>query len=159
MTTDQTYEELSREDLLRILRERDVEEQGALRLHYKGETPPWQIVRRVRPRCQKIEPKLSEGSEAEQASNLLVEGDNLQSMVSLYKYRGQVDLVLTDPPYNTGNDFRYNDKWDVDPNDTDMGCAVQRRRFLVGASPTRRTAPAGSNRGRHGGDEVSEAPG
>ena len=121
MTTDRTYEDLSREDLLRILRERDTEEQGALRLHYKGETPPWQIVRRVRPRCQKIEPKLSAGSEADQASNLLVEGDNLQAMVSLYKYRGQVDLVLTDPPYNTGNDFRYNDKWDVDPNDTDMG--------------------------------------
>jgi hypothetical protein len=40
-----------------------------------------------------------------------------------------------------------------------MGCAVQRRRFLVGAKSTRRTAPAGSNRGRHGGDEVSEAPG
>lgn len=116
-----TYDDLSREDLLRVLKERDAEEQGALRLHYGGETPPWQIVRRVRPRCQKIEPKLSCGSEVDQAGNVLIEGDNLQSMVSLYKYRGQVDLVLTDPPYNTGNDFRYNDKWDVDPNDTDMG--------------------------------------
>lgn len=124
MTTAPTYDDLSREDLLRILTERDAEEQGALRLHYGGETPPWQIVRRVRPRCQKIEPRLSCGSESEQAANLLIEGDNLQSMVSLYKYRGQVDLVLTDPPYNTGNDFRYNDKWDVDPNDTDLGKLV-----------------------------------
>jgi len=31
--------------------------------------------------------------------------------------------------------------------------------FPVGARPTRRFAPAGSNRGRHGGDEMSEAPG
>jgi hypothetical protein len=31
--------------------------------------------------------------------------------------------------------------------------------FPVGASPARRFAPAGSNRGRHGGDEVSEARG
>ena len=121
MTNEASYDELSREDLLRVLRERDLEEQGALRLHYRGETPPWQIVRKVRPRCQKIEPKLSCGTEAEQAANLLIEGDNLQSMVSLYKYRGQIDLILTDPPYNTGNDFRYNDKWDIDPNDTDMG--------------------------------------
>ena len=37
------------------------------------------------------------------------------------------------------------------------GCAVTRRRFPVGASPTRRFAPAGSNRSRHGGDEMSEA--
>ena len=36
-------------------------------------------------------------------------------------------------------------------------CAVTRRRFPVGASPTRRFAPAGSNRSRHGGDEMSEA--
>jgi adenine-specific DNA-methyltransferase len=124
MTTTLNYESLSRDDLMRILMERDAEEQGALRLHYYGQTPPWQIVRRVRPRCQKIEPTLSFGSEAEQASNLVIEGDNLQTMVSLYKYRGQVDLILTDPPYNTGNDFRYNDKWDVDPNDTDLGRLV-----------------------------------
>lgn len=118
------YDSFSREDLLRLLRERDREEQGALRLHYHGETPPWQIVRQVRPRCQKIEPRLSWGDEADQAENLLIEGDNLQAMVSLYKYRGQVDLIVTDPPYNTGNDFRYNDKWDVDPNDTDLGRLV-----------------------------------
>jgi hypothetical protein len=35
--------------------------------------------------------------------------------------------------------------------------AVQRRRFPVGASPTRQTAPAGSNRSSHGGNEVAEA--
>ncbi len=26
-----------------------------------------------------------------------------------------------EPPYNTGGDFRYNDKWDKDPNDPDLG--------------------------------------
>ena len=36
-------------------------------------------------------------------------------------------------------------------------CAVTRRRFPVGARPTRRFAPAGSNRSRHGGDEMFEA--
>jgi hypothetical protein len=36
-------------------------------------------------------------------------------------------------------------------------CAVTRRRFPVGARPTRRFAPAGSNRSRHGGDDMSEA--
>jgi hypothetical protein len=36
-------------------------------------------------------------------------------------------------------------------------CAVTRRRFPVGARPTRGFAPAGSNRSRHGGDEMSEA--
>src|ERR1700726_1438701 len=40
---------------------------------------------------------------------------------------------------------------------TSMGVRRERRRFPVGARPTRRFAPAGSNRSRHGGDEMSEA--
>jgi len=55
---------------------------------------------------------------------MLIEGENLQAMVTLYKYRGQVDLIVTDPPYNTGQYFRYNDKWDSDPNDPELGTIV-----------------------------------
>src|SRR4029077_5923578 len=36
-------------------------------------------------------------------------------------------------------------------------CAVTRRRFSSGCKPQPATAPAGSDRSRHGGDEVSEA--
>lgn len=118
------YETASREELLQLLREREAEEAGGLRLRYAGQTPPWRIVRRVQPRRQKIETKLSFGPEQDQACNMIVEGENLQAMVSLYKYRGQVDLILADPPYNTGEDFRYNDKWDEDPNDPDLGNLV-----------------------------------
>jgi len=39
------------------------------------------------------------------------------------------------------------------------GCAVERRRFPVGESPTRRDAPAGSNRSNCGGNETVEASG
>lgn len=45
-------------------------------------------------------------------------------MVTLYKYRGQIDLIVADPPYNTGQYFRYNDRWDEDPNDPDLGMIV-----------------------------------
>jgi adenine-specific DNA-methyltransferase len=45
-------------------------------------------------------------------------------MVTLYQYRNQVDLIVTDPPYNTGQHFRYNDRWDTDPNDPDLGTLV-----------------------------------
>src|ERR1700730_18436693 len=39
----------------------------------------------------------------------------------------------------------------------ESACAVTRRRFPVGARPTRRFAPAGSNRSSHGGNEMAEA--
>jgi adenine-specific DNA-methyltransferase len=120
---ERTYDSFSREELIRLLRDRDQDEAGGLRLQYVGQTPPWRIVRRVQPRVQRISEKLCCGPEADR-TNIILEGENLQGMVSLYKYRGQVDLILTDPPYNTGGDFRYNDRWDKDPNDPDLGAIV-----------------------------------
>lgn len=118
------YEDLTREELVRILRDRDAEAANGIRLAYDGQRPPWHIVRNVKPRRQCIVADLCIGREDDQAKNLIIEGENLQAMVSLYKYRGQVDLLLADPPYNTGQDFRYNDKWDKDPNDPDLGPIV-----------------------------------
>lgn len=43
--------------------------------------------------------------------NLLIEGDNYHSLRSiLYTHKGEVDAIYIDPPYNTGNEFIYNDK-------------------------------------------------
>ena len=39
------------------------------------------------------------------ATNTFVEGDNLEVLRALEP--GSVDLICTDPPYNTGNDFAY----------------------------------------------------
>lgn len=48
----------------------------------------------------------------------MIEGDNLQVMVSLRsQFRGAFDIAYLDPPYNTGkNDFRYSDRRFRDPN-------------------------------------------
>ena len=44
------------------------------------------------------------------AKNVFIEGDNLEVLKLLQKaYNDQVDLIYIDPPYNTGNDFVYND--------------------------------------------------
>ncbi|QHB71786.1 site-specific DNA-methyltransferase [Stenotrophomonas sp. 364] len=122
------YEELSRAALIKLLQDHDAErlESGkdGIVLNYTGRTAPWQIARQVKPRMCEINKRASVGDAAEEAVNELWDGENLAAMVTLYKYRGQVDLVLTDPPYNTGEDFRYNDKWDKDPNDPDMGDLV-----------------------------------
>lgn len=42
--------------------------------------------------------------------NLFIEGDNLDALKLLQEtYLGQVKLIYIDPPYNTGNDFIYED--------------------------------------------------
>ncbi len=93
-------------------------------MSYTGRTAPWQIIRQVKPKLTKINQRASVGDAQAQTQNIIMDGENLSAMVTLYKYRGQVDLILTDPPYNTGEDFRYNDKWDKDPNDPDLGEVV-----------------------------------
>ena len=119
------YDELPRSALIRLLQEHDeaLREAGrdGIVMNYSGRTAPWQITRLVKPKLSAISKKLSWGDEAAQCENEIWDGENLSAMISLYRHRGKVDLVLTDPPYNTGSDFRYNDKWDQDPNDPNLG--------------------------------------
>jgi len=109
---------LSKDELIEMLLARA---DAGVNLSFLGKAITRRMARRVRPRVQRTIAKYSVGSEMEQSSNVLVEGDNLHALVTLYRERGQIDLILTDPPYNTGNDFRYNDRWDQDPNDDGIG--------------------------------------
>lgn len=122
------YEQLPRAALIRLLQEHDSALADAgkdgIVMSYTGRAAPWHIIRQVKPKLSRILKKHSVGDEQTQPMNEIWDGENLSAMVTLYKYRGQVDLVLTDPPYNTGEDFRYNDKWDKDPNDPDLGDLV-----------------------------------
>ncbi len=44
--------------------------------------------------------------------NLYIEGDNLEVLKQLQKtYYGRIKMIYIDPPYNTGNDFVYNDNF------------------------------------------------
>jgi adenine-specific DNA-methyltransferase len=75
----------------------------------------------VQPRSARKVQAYCVGSEVDQSRSQIIEGENLQAMVTLYRERGRVDLILADPPYNTGKDFRYNDRWEEDPNDSGLG--------------------------------------
>ena len=47
--------------------------------------------------------------------NLFIEGDNLDALKLLQEtYLGKVKLIYIDPPYNTGNDFIYEDDFAED---------------------------------------------
>ena len=126
MTTNNTYLDaldlMDRDDLVKMVKTMIT---GGIVLNFHGKRTAQEIDKKVRPRQTLIKKELCVGSPEDQARNVLIEGENLQAMVTLYKERGQVDLILTDPPYNTGQTFRYNDKWDTDPNDPDLGQIVK----------------------------------
>lgn len=118
MDDTRDLEAMTREELIEALKE---SAESGVRLSFLGKQNARKLARKVRPRVARSIQKYSAGDPESQARNLVIEGDNLQSMVTLYRERGRVDLILTDPPYNTGNDFRYNDKWEDDPNDPGLG--------------------------------------
>ena len=47
-----------------------------------------------------------------ETGNIFIEGENLEVLKVLQKaYYGKIKIIYIDPPYNTGNDFIYNDKF------------------------------------------------
>jgi adenine-specific DNA-methyltransferase len=114
-------EDMTREELLDLVYS---QREDGIRITFAGKDVAKRIARKVQPRTSRRFAKYSVGTEEEQARSLVIEGENLQAMVTLHRERGKVDLILADPPYNTGRDFRYNDRWDEDPNDPDLGDLV-----------------------------------
>lgn len=55
-------------------------------------------------------PDLEKSVDFDNAENIFIEGDNFEVLKLLQKsYNDKIKLVYIDPPYNTGNDFIYND--------------------------------------------------
>lgn len=59
--------------------------QLGVNVSFLGKQQARKIARLVRPRVQRSNAGLSVGNPEEQAKNLLIEGDNLQALASLYK--------------------------------------------------------------------------
>lgn len=57
---------------------------------------------------------------ADTTENLYIEGDNLEVLKLLRQnYYGAIKMIYIDPPYNTGNDFVYNDFFDMLPEESE----------------------------------------
>ena len=57
----------------------------------------------------------------ETTKNLYIEGDNLEVLKLLRQnYYGSIKMIYIDPPYNTGNDFIYNDKFSMTKEESDI---------------------------------------
>lgn len=62
------------------------------------------------PSNKTLRPCREESVDFDHTQNLYIEGDNLDVLKVLREtYLGKVKMIYIDPPYNTGNDFVYND--------------------------------------------------
>lgn len=62
------------------------------------------------PIAKTLRPSPEESVDFDTTQNLFIEGDNLEALKLLQEnYLGKVKMIYIDPPYNTGNDFVYED--------------------------------------------------
>jgi adenine-specific DNA-methyltransferase len=62
------------------------------------------------PIAKTLRPVREESVDFDTTQNLFIEGDNLEALKLLQEtYLGKVKMIYIDPPYNTGNDFVYED--------------------------------------------------
>tara|TARA_B110001469_G_C9647599_1_gene328272 strand:- start:2547 stop:4526 length:1980 start_codon:yes stop_codon:yes gene_type:complete len=61
-----------------------------------------------------------DGKNTDTTKNLYIEGDNLEALKLLRQnYYGEVKMIYIDPPYNTGKDFVYSDKFKVSQEESE----------------------------------------
>ncbi len=67
------------------------------------------------PIAKTLRPCYEESVDFDTTKNLFIEGDNLDALKLLQDtYLGKVKMIYIDPPYNTGNDFVYEDDFAED---------------------------------------------
>ena len=72
------------------------------------------IVEANKPISKTLRPCKEESVNWDTTENLYIEGDNLDVLKLLQEsYLGKVKMIYIDPPYNTGNDFIYNDDFTI----------------------------------------------
>lgn len=90
---------------------------------YQFTWPGKQEARReaARPTTKTLRPVVKDSLNWENTQNLYIEGDNLEVLKLLQKsYMGKVKMIYIDPPYNTGNDFVYDDDFARSQEDEDI---------------------------------------
>ena len=90
---------------------------------YQFTWPGKQEARReaARPTTKTLRPVVEDSVDWDNTQNLYIEGDNLEVLKLLQKsYMGKVKMIYIDPPYNTGNDFVYDDDFARSQNEEEL---------------------------------------
>lgn len=80
------------------------------------------MIEANRPIRKTLRPDIESSVDWENTQNIYIEGDNLDALKLLQEsYLGKIKMIYIDPPYNTGNDFIYNDNFLMDKDKYEEG--------------------------------------
>ena len=85
-------------------------------LNWAGKSEAYRILQAQT--CKTLTPQPVESVNFDSTENIFIEGENLDVLKVLQKsYFNSIKMIYIDPPYNTGNDFVYNDNFKQDLKD------------------------------------------
>ena len=92
-------------------------------------SPGWErrppLAEAARPTTKTLRPVKEDSRDWDTTENLYIEGDNLEALKILQEsYLGKVKMIYIDPPYNTGHDFIYRDKFQRSQEEEDEQAGV-----------------------------------
>jgi len=97
-------------DMLRQELSKDIVEGNEERYQFTWPDKKKSILLANAPITKTLRPCREESVDFDKTENLYIEGDNLDVLKLLQEtYLGKVKMIYIDPPYNTGNDFVYED--------------------------------------------------
>lgn len=105
-----TEEGIDFEVLRQLLGDEVADNEEKFSLTWHGKKKARQIA--LTPSTGTLRPYPEESVDWERTQNLFIEGDNLEVLKLLQKsYAGKVKMIYIDPPYNTGKEFIYPDRF------------------------------------------------
>lgn len=106
-----TENKINVEQLMQILGENINTDSERYQLNWAGKSDAYRLLQM--PTTLTLKPCVQESIHWDNTENILIEGENLETLKVLQKsYYGHVNAIYIDPPYNTGSDnFIYPDKF------------------------------------------------
>lgn len=101
------------------------------------------IAEAGRPTTKTLRPDLDESVDFDKSENIFITGDNLEILKILQEsYLGKIDMIYIDPPYNTGKDFVYSDKFQKTDEELkeEMELIDEEGRQVIGLRPNEKTS-------------------
>ena len=112
-------------EMLKQLLSPDVVEEGDERYEFTWVGKKQAIAEAARPTTKTLRPVKADSRNWDTTENLYIEGDNLEVLKILQEsYLGKVKMIYIDPPYNTGHDFIYRDKFQRSQAEEDQQAGV-----------------------------------
>lgn len=100
--------------------DRDNEKYG---LNWKGKSNVFAKIQEKT--VSTLHPQPEESVDWDTTQNMFIEGDNLEALKVLHKaYYGKIKMIYIDPPYNTGNDFVYDDNFKQKRREHDIEAGI-----------------------------------